>query len=190
MSFLKKPFKLTAPAAFVIAIAATGLFGVTYAGFTAFIGSPAPPMEVASLDVKAAVAESSNAGSVFARDITLTNVGDADSVIEVIADAFTCSIKKENEDIYQTEPAVLFKKTVAPKGEGQWYKQSSGDAYYVKLEPNTEASFTLFVTPADVRGYENAEMQVSGELKATQSLNEAIEAEFGVTRDDMEEIDA
>lgn len=111
---------------------------------------------------------------------TIKNTGSIDAIIKIVNDT---KVKFAGAAEYTPVDQEAVKLTIKPDGgKGYWFSDTTGDTY-VLLAPNQQAKILVeanFVGEKMGNEYMDAEFLINGDLKATQVLDGAMLAEFGI----------
>lgn len=126
-------------------------------------------------------------GLVVEQDGNVENTGSIAAIVKV---ENTSQIKFSGESNFQEADKTAVQFSLKPNGgEGYWYNDNSGNVY-VLLDPAEKANvsgYTYFNGENMGNEYMNAEVKVSGKLKATQVIDGAIKTEFGIDASELRE---
>lgn len=118
------------------------------------------------------------------------NIENTGSIAAIVKVENTSQIKFSGESNFQEADKTAVQFSLKPNGgEGYWYNDNSGNVY-VLLDPAEKANvsgYTYFNGENMGNEYMNAEVKVSGKLKATQVIDGAIKTEFGIDASELRE---
>ncbi len=158
--------------------------GTTYAWWTAS-QQVSQEISMGNLNISATIKELKDPinyepGLTAEQTGTIKNTGSIDAIIKIDNDTM---VKFSNADDYAAVDPEAVRLSIKPNGgKGYWFSDDSNNTY-VLLSPNQQAKIlveTEFVGDKMGNEYMNAEFKINGDLKATQVLDGAMLAEFGI----------
>lgn len=158
--------------------------GTTYAWWTAS-QQVSQEISMGNLNISATIKELKDPinyepGLTAEQTGTIKNTGSIDAIIKIDNDTM---VKFSNADEYAAVDPEAVRLSIKPNGgKGYWFSDASNNTY-VLLSPNQQAKIlveTEFVGDKMGNEYMNAEFKINGDLKATQVLDGAMLAEFGI----------
>lgn len=120
-------------------------------------------------------------GLTVEQDGTVTNTGTIETLISVDSSS---TVESKGSEGTETAISIAFKPL---GGDGYWFKDASGRAY-VLLSPGETAEVEIVssLNGSDMDNtYMDSTVNIVGDFHATQVLDGALEAEFGIVVDDL-----